>query len=175
DLAAGQGTGAPPAALDLPFAPRGLLAVPGSARMIVADAFAGKLAVVDLRRRAVESVRDLAGHNLRGLALDRAGKHLLLAHQTLQSQGHPTPGEIRSGALVNNVVRRIPLADLLTPGADILRGERLYSLGDVDLGAADPADLAEAGDSLLVTVAGAHELHVGRPEEVLWTRLAVGR
>src|SRR5207302_1892420 len=60
-----------PAVVDLPFAPRRQLLVPGTSKVIVADAFAGSLALVDLRRRALDSVRHLASHNLRGLALDR--------------------------------------------------------------------------------------------------------
>src|SRR5262249_15532060 len=42
--------GPDPVPLDLPFAPRRLLPVPGTPQLIVADAFGGRLAVVDLRR-----------------------------------------------------------------------------------------------------------------------------
>jgi YVTN family beta-propeller protein len=163
------------AMVDLPFAPRRLLAVPDSPRMIVADAFGGKLAVVDLQHGLVESVRDLAAHNIRGMTLDRLGQSVLLAHQTIQPQGHTVAGDIRSGNVVNNVIRKIPLADLLDPGVDILRNERTYSLGDVEQGAGDPTELAETNDgTLVVALAGVGEVVVGRPEQVLWTRLAVG-
>jgi YVTN family beta-propeller protein len=162
-------------ALDLPFAPRRQLALPGTSHVLVADAFAGNLAVVNLRQQAVESVRHLPAHNLRGLALDRHGKHLLLTHQVLHSEGRPAAGDIRSGSLISNNVRRLALADVLDPLADVVRHERLYSLGDVERGAGDPTDIAETLDgTVLVALAGVNELAVGRPEEVLWTRLAVG-
>jgi cytochrome c peroxidase len=62
------------------------------------------------------------------------------------------------------------------PGADIQRNQRLYSLGDVERGAGDPAAVAPFGaDTVVVALAGVDEVAVGRPEEVLWTRVAVGR
>src|SRR5207248_7622001 len=150
--------------------------VPGSARLIVADAFGGKLAVVDLRRKALESVRSLLAHNLRGLALDRSRGSLLLTQQVLYSQGHTTRGNIPTGNLITNNVYKLALATLLDPRGDILREDRIYALGDVELGAGDPADVAETDDgSLLVALAGMSELAIGRPEAATWTRLPVGR
>jgi cytochrome c peroxidase len=182
DLAAarkrGSGQAAAPAAatLDLPFAPRRQLLVPGSARLIVADAFGGKLAVVDLRRKVIESVRGLTAHNIRGLALDGRRRSLLLTQQVLYGQGHTTKGNIPTGNLITNNVYKLSLATLLDPRADILREDRVYALGDVELGAGDPAEVVETEDgSLLVTLAGMNELAVGRPEAATWTRLPVGR
>jgi YVTN family beta-propeller protein len=171
DLAAGK-----TAVLDLPFAPRRQLLAPGSAKLIVADAFADQLAVVDLRRKAVESVRSLAGHNFRGLALDHRQSSLLLTHQMLHAQGRTTAGDIRNGSLLTNNVRKLLLASVLDASADALRGERLYTLGDVERGAGDPAAVAETSDGqVLVTLAGVNELAIGRPEQALWARLPVGR
>jgi YVTN family beta-propeller protein len=178
DLAAArQGAGGPfSAAVDLPFAPRRLLAVPGGAKLIVADAFGGRLAVVDLARKRVESVRGLAAHNVRGLALDRRRKSLLLAHQVLHAQGRTVRGDIVSGNVIANNVSRLSLAAVLDPLADIQRDDRLYALGDIERGAGDPAEVAETEDGrVLVTLAGVNELAVGRPEEATWTRLPVGQ
>lgn len=166
----------PPAPIDLPFAPRRQLPIPGTSKLIVADSFAGKLAVVDLRKKKIESVRDLPIHNIRGLALDPGGKSMVLTHQVLHARGHTTAGEIRTSNLITNNVRRLSLAAVLDPLADVHRDERVYSLGDVELGAGDPAEVVESYDGrLLVTVAGVNELFIGRPEEVIWTRLPVGR
>jgi YVTN family beta-propeller protein len=174
--AGGQDAGPVSAAVDLPFAPRRLLAVPGGAKMIVADAFGGRLAVLDLARRRVESVRGLAAHNVRGLALDRRRKGLLLAHQVLHAQGRTVPGDIVSGNVIANNVSRLALAAVLDPLADIQRDDRLYALGDIERGAGDPGEVAETADGrMLVTLAGVNELAVGRPEEATWTRLAVGQ
>jgi YVTN family beta-propeller protein len=160
--------------IDLPFAPRQQLAIAGTSKLIVADAFAGKLAVVDLVRNEIDSARTLAAHNLRGLALD--GKHLLVTHQTLYSQGRANAGDIRSGSLIENSLRRLVLANLLNPQADLLRDEQLYSLGDVEQGAGDPAETAAVGDGqIAVAVSGVDELHLGKPEQALWTRIPVGR
>ncbi len=171
-----QGAGPVVAAVDLPFAPRRLLAAPGGAKVIVADAFGGQLAVVNLARRRVESVRGLVAHNLRGLALDRRRKSLLLAHQVLHAQGRTVPGDIVSANVIANSVARLSLASVLDARGDILRDDRLYALGDIERGAGDPAAVAETEDGrLLVTLAGVNELAIGRPEEALWTRLPVGQ
>lgn len=165
-----------PRVVELPFAPRRQLVIPGRDKLLVADAFGGKVAVVALVTGRVESLRDLNVHNIRGLSLERGGKGVWLSHQVLHAQGHTTIGDIRTGNLITNNVRRLALAGVLDPLGDILGNDRLYSLGDVELGAGDPAEVAEgpAGE-LLVALAGVNELAIGRPEQGLWTRLAVGR
>ena len=164
------------AVIDLPFAPRCQLPVPGTFKVLVADAFAGKLAVVDLRQKKIESLRDLAIHNIRGLALDRSGKHVWLTHQMLNPRGHTTAGDIRTSNVITNHVHKFSLAAVLDPSADVLAGDLLYPLGDVEQGAGDPAQVAENSDGhVLVTFAGVNELAIGRPREAIWTRLAVGR
>jgi YVTN family beta-propeller protein len=164
-----------PAVIDLPFAPRRQVVVPGTRKLLVADSFAGKLAVVDLQRKKMESLRNLPAHNIRGLSLDRERKSLWLTHQVLHAQGHPTPGDIRSGSLISNNVRKMSLASLLDPVADVMRDDRLFFLGDVDRGAGDPADVVETDNGeVLVALAGVNELAIGRPEQATWSRLAVG-
>ncbi|MCI0462599.1 MAG: hypothetical protein L0Z62_37085 [Gemmataceae bacterium] len=182
------------AVLDLPFAPRRLLPLPGGSRVLVADAFGGRLAVVDLKRKEVESVRALGAHNIRGLALSRSGepsrtkagvplgsRHLQggrsvwVAHQVLHGQGRTTIGDIVSGNVITNNVRSLSRATVLDPLADLLREDRLYAVGDIERGAGDPAEVAEGIDGqVLVTLAGVSELAIGRPAEATWTRLAVG-
>src|SRR5207253_3207328 len=49
-------------AIPLPFAPRLQLPVADTNKVIVADAFGGKIAVVDVARGSVESVRRLPAH-----------------------------------------------------------------------------------------------------------------
>jgi YVTN family beta-propeller protein len=166
-----------PTKIDLPFAPRQQLLSPDGAKLIVADSFGGKIALVDVERRVLESVRDLADvHNIRGLAWSRDGKGLWLTHQILHSQGHPNPGEIRAGSVVSNHLRKLSKATVLDPRADLLRDELIYSLGDIERGAGDPSAVAELGDGrLLITLAGINELLIGRPERVLWNRIDVGR
>lgn len=169
-----DGKSSAPTALDLPFAPRRQLLLPGD-KLLVADSFAGGLALVDLRHKTVEAVRYLTAHNLRGLSLGQ-GQGVWLTHQVLHRQGHPTPGDIRSASLLANNLHRLALASVLDPLVDLTRDDRLYALGDVELGAGDPAEAAELDDgTVLVALAGVDELAVGRPDEALWTRLPVGR
>jgi YVTN family beta-propeller protein len=175
----------PPAWLDLPFAPRLQIWVPATdksdaatntaEKLVLADAFAGKLAVLDVRRRRIDSVRDLDVHNIRGLGLDTDKKGLWLSHQVLHAQGHTTAGDIRTGNLLTNNVRRLSLAALVDPLADILAHDSLYFLGDVERGAGDPGAVAELADGrLLVSLSGVNELAIGQPKQGMWTRLPVG-
>ena len=69
--------------LNLPFCPRNLAWVRGGTKLVVADGFGGKLAVVDARGGSLESVRSLPAHNIRGLAAAPDGKTLVVAHQTM--------------------------------------------------------------------------------------------
>jgi YVTN family beta-propeller protein len=163
-----------PTVVDLPFAPRAQLAIDN--KLVVADSFGGQLALVDLQRQQVDSVRSLPIHNIRGLALDQARKHLLLTHQMLHRQGHPNATDIRSGSLVSNHVRQLKLTHVLNPADYLSHDEELYQLGDVEEGAGDPAAVVAGADgSLLVAFAGVHELAIGWPHKVIWTRLPVGQ
>src|SRR5262249_18742513 len=87
-----------------PFAPREQLPVGGD-QLVVADAFGGQLATVDLGRGEVRSVRTLPAHNIRGLALSGDGRDLLVAHQTLNGRANTSFDDVHWGNLITNVVR----------------------------------------------------------------------
>jgi YVTN family beta-propeller protein len=160
----------------LPFAPRLQLPLPGGNEVAIADAFGGRLAVVDAARGTVVSVRSLPGHNLRGLALSSDGKELLIAQQVLFEQIPTKPDEVRWGNVITNGLRSVSLADVRRPDADLVSASRLQHLGDFIRGAADPAGVAVAGDRILVALAGTGEVALGPAgfrED--WPRLRVGR
>jgi cytochrome c peroxidase len=159
----------------LPFAPRLQLALPGGDRLVVADAFGGRVAVVDAGRGAVESVRTLPLHNIRGLALSADGKELLLAHQMLSEDSPTRSDEVRWGNVVSNVLRSLPLAAVLKPEADLLRGSRQQPLGDFLHGTADPAGVSVAGGRTVVALAGTGEVALGPVGPKPWDYLRVGR
>jgi YVTN family beta-propeller protein len=160
----------------LPLAPRRLLPVPGSAMVIVADAFGGRLAVVDAARGAVETVRTLPGHNVRGLALARGGQELLISHQTLNRLATTSRDDIHWGNLLTNNVRALSLPRVLGQDGDLLRGSALHQLGHVDRGAGDPAGLAVTADgTVAVALAGVGEVALGPGPRGDWRRVAVGR
>jgi YVTN family beta-propeller protein len=161
--------------VDLPFAPRKQLLLPGDKKAVVADSFGGQLAVVDVEHGAVESVRALPVHNIRGLALSADGRRLLMAHQVLNPLAQTTRDDILWGNLLTNNVRALPLAGLLDPKADLLHDSELYHLGDVDHGTGDPAGIAVGADGrMVVALAGVGELAIGSERGDGWRNVAVG-
>ncbi|HEV3255408.1 MAG TPA: cytochrome c peroxidase [Gemmataceae bacterium] len=161
--------------ITLPFAPRRQLLAPDGARLIVADAFGGRLALVDIGRGSVDSVRRLPAHNIRGLAWSADGKDLLVSHQVLNGLAETTLDDVHWGNVMTNTVRVLPAAAVLSRRADLLRGGRLYQLGDVGRGAGDPAGLAVGAATVVVALAGVGEVALGPDKEAGWQRLAVGR
>jgi YVTN family beta-propeller protein len=160
--------------VDLPFPPRLLLPLGGD-RLLAADAFGGRLAVVDVGRGAPESVRSLPAHNLRGLALSADGKEVLVAHQVLFEESPTRADEVRWGNVITNGLRSLPLTGIQTPSADLLEGGRLQMLGDFLQGAADPAGVAVVGGRAVVALAGTGEVALEPGRESYWVRLRVGR
>ena len=85
--------------LDLPFCPRELALVADGSKLVVADAFGGRLAVVDAKRRAIDSVRSLPAHNIRGLAFAPDGQTLVIAHQVLNRLAQTSFDDVHWGLL----------------------------------------------------------------------------
>jgi mono/diheme cytochrome c family protein len=166
--------------IDLPFAPRKQLLVENGRKLLVADAFGGKLAVVDVKTRRVDKVHSLPAHNIRGLALLPAsadGPRLLLAHQMLSGLATADRDDVHWGNLITNNLRVLPMADVVAPRADVLRHSFVSYLGEVGHGAGDPAGVAVAGrGNLVVSLGGVGEIALG-PDEAggTWTRLKAGR
>jgi YVTN family beta-propeller protein len=161
--------------VELPFAPRCQLMLPDHRKLVVADAFGGRLAVVDLNRDEVESVRVLPAHNIRGLARTPDGARLLLSHQVLSRRATTSFDDIHWGNLLTNNVRSLSLAAVLDPKADLLRDSTLHQLGDVGHGTADPSGLAvEPDGDVVVALGGVNEVTVGREPSEVWRYFSVG-
>ena len=164
--------------LDLPFCPRELALVADGSKLIVADAFGGKLAVVDAKRRGIDLVRSLPAHNIRGLAFAPAGQTLVVAHQGLNRLAQTSFDDVHWGLLIRNHLRVVRTEALLEPGPDsaLLDGSRLFDLGDVGYGAGDPADVAyDARGNLLVALAGVDEVAITANPDQGPRRIVVGR
>lgn len=131
--------------IPLPFAPRQQLLVDRGERLVVADAFGGKLAVIDPARGEIESVRELLAHNIRGLCLNAEGNRLLVAHQVLNSLAHTTTDDVHWGMLMGNTVHSLMLKNVLDREQDFLRDSITYPLGEAGHGAADPGAIAAVG------------------------------
>ena len=149
--------------LELPFCPGELASSGGGSKLVVADAFGGRLAVVDTRRRAIESVRTIPGHNIRGMAFAPDGKSLVIAHQYLNHLAQTTFDDVHWGLLIRNHLRVVRTDALLGAGSDssLLDGGRLFDLGDVGYAAGDPGSIAFArGGNLIVALAGVDEIAI---------------
>ena len=92
-----------------------MLLVKGGTKLIVADAFGGKLGIVDTAARKLEAVRQLPAHNIRGLAVSPDGKKLLVAHQILNDLAETTHNDVHWGVLMSNVLRWLSLDRVLDP------------------------------------------------------------
>jgi YVTN family beta-propeller protein len=166
------------ARLDLPFCPREMALVADGSRLIVADAFGGRLAVVDVKQRTIESVRSLPAHNIRGLALAPDGQTLVAAHQVQSRLAQSSFDDVHWGLLVRNHLRILRIDTLLRPGPDaaLLDSGRLFDLGDVGYAAGDPADLAfDARGNLIVALAGVDEVAITASADHGARRIVVGR
>lgn len=165
-----------PQRISLPFAPRTQLALPDDRTLLVADAFGGRLGVVDLVDRRLRHVHDLPAHNLRGLALSSDRRHLLVTHQVLNPLARTTSNDVFWGLLMSNNIWRLPLSDVLDGQAPLARRGRVVPLGQAGQAAGDPADVRVLGDeSFVVALAGVHQLGIGHHDRIGITRVRTGR
>ncbi|MEO2012869.1 MAG: cytochrome c peroxidase [Fuerstiella sp.] len=129
-------------------------------QFIVADRFRGQLAVVDAAAQAIVSESSLHGHNIRGLTVEPDGVHVLVAHQILSRVARTSFDDVHWGMVMQNVVRRIPTADLLNAAADVAKVGRVYRLGDTGEGFADPTDVLASDGGFAVLSGGTNQLMV---------------
>ena len=167
--------------IELPFSPRAQCFVADGAKLVVADAFGGSLAVIDVRTCELLSVRQLPGHNLRGLALSPDGRQLFVTHQVLNSNVETSQRNVFWGAVMSNVVRTLPIDELLAQTSEPLPAPAGFSpatlaIGGLGSGAGDPGPLAvtSAGD-IVVALGGVREVAVRRAGQTGWLRETSGR
>jgi YVTN family beta-propeller protein len=161
----------------LPFAPRLLAwADPGS-RLVAADAFGGRIALVDPAVDRPESIRSIPAHNIRGLARTPDGRALVVAHQTLNKLARTSFEDVHWGSLLGNHLRILSLSAVLDPQGDLLRGSKLIDLGRTGRAAGDPGALAiDNQGRLAVALAGIHEVAlIADPSSSQARRIAVGQ
>jgi len=156
------------AVTDLPFAPRKMLWVENGKRLIVADAFGGRLGILDPDRARVVAVKHVAGHNIRGLAISGDGKDLLIAQQVLNAESKTMRSPVFWGNLMQNVMRSQSLEELLSPETEPAnRGDlfRTEPLGHPSNATGDPYDVKVLpGGQTVVSLSGVGELAI-RPSD----------
>ncbi len=161
--------------LPLPFPPRLQALAPDGRTLIVAGAFGGQLAVVDIAKFGLRLVKTVPGQNIRGMAWSGDGRQLFLAQQTLNRLGYTSQEDLHWGSVVSNVVRSLERSAIEDPQTDILSGSRAIELGQVGNGASDPAALAVAPDGTLsVTLSGIGEVASGQVDAARFRRFKVG-
>src|SRR5262249_31171464 len=160
----------------LPFAPRLQCMLPQRSQVVVADAFGGHLAVVDVAAGRVVAVHELTGHNLRGLALSADGKQLLVAHPILDPKAATTRQHSDPGILMATGLRSIPLDAWQGSTADLQEASQVFPLGTLRAGAGDPAGVVVADRGpIAVALAGVDEVALVRADEEPAQRVTVGR
>jgi YVTN family beta-propeller protein len=163
--------------IELSFSPRLTAYAREGAKLIAADAFAGKLAVVDMPRGAVESVRSIPAHNIRGLVVTSDGETLVVAHQTLNRAARTDFEDVHWGVLLNSHLRSLRIDALLgaRSDAEVLRGSCMVNIGTSGNGAGDPAALAPDGaGGMVVALSGVDEVALCRSPTGHFRRFPVG-
>ncbi len=164
--------------VELPFAPREMAAIPDGRHLVAADAFGGRLAIVDHRRRSVEAIRSIPAHNIRGMVVSPDGRSLVLAHQYLDRLARTTFDDVHWGLLIRNHLRVLPVEAVFSARDDpgLLVGGRLIDLGDVGYAAGDPGAIAfDNQGGLMVGLAGMDELAMAAAIGEGPRRVVVGR
>ncbi|MGE3819667.1 MAG: cytochrome c peroxidase [Isosphaeraceae bacterium] len=163
--------------VELPFPPRCLTWLPGTDQVVVADAYAGRLLVVNAGTGATGPVRAFPAQNVRGLAVSTRGDSVLLAYQELSPSATTDQEDVHWGRLLNNHLRTIRVESLLTAKTDqgLLEGSLTFDLGSFGNGAGDPAGIAvdEVG-GVAVALSGVGEVSIGLNPTDMRHRTRVG-
>lgn len=162
--------------IDLPFAPRQQVILPGDKQVIVFDSFGGRFAVVELATGTIVLQRDFPGHAVRGLVLSPDGQMLLASHQMLNPDAHVNRSDIHWGLLMSNDLRWMKLASLLDPSLEIYAGGRVHPLGVPGRGGGDPAGLAmtRAG-AVVACLGGVNQVMIGTQDDLSFKPVNVGK
>ena len=156
--------------LELPFAPRAQVVIPGRERLVVAESFGGQLAVIDFRSSRIERLLSLSvAHNIRGLAVTIDGSRLLVSQQSIDPKATTDRSDIRWGVLMSNTLLSLLVDDVLSPTGNIVHGMRALDLGDQTIPSGDPQQVVvDTNGDIMVALGGVQRVAIGHPD---WPRL----
>ena len=137
--------------IELPFAPLELLHLPSGDKLLVAEAFGNRLAVLGADGKLLK-MHEIDGHNIRGLTLSQDGKSVLIAHQQIPDKAVASYDGLHWGRIVTNAVQVLDASKLLSADTPKDAEGWLNTFGDVGNAAADPSEVI-TGDNGLVAVA----------------------
>ena len=164
------------ATINLPFSPLLQILLPDPRYLVVAGAFGGELALLDIEAERLLQVHRLDGNNLRGLAISVDRQTLYVSHQILNDYPATTRGGVHWGGVLVNVIRAVKISSLhasqpLTSPAGDLR-----YLGHPDRAAGDPTGLIVSNEGRqILAYAGVSELAISDPDADYFQRVSVGR
>lgn len=159
----------------LPFAPREMLFLDAERKLIVADAFGPRLAVIDPTTASVDSVREIPAHGIRQMRLHPSGDRVLMTHQLISWSAHTTFDDVHWGVLMVNCLRSLPVSELVNPKADPIKAGQLQYLGGPERGAGDPAGFVlRTKTHVAVALAGTDEVLFTEEGRIVDERVKIG-
>ncbi|MBB76062.1 MAG: hypothetical protein CMJ75_16265 [Planctomycetaceae bacterium] len=164
------------ATIDLPFSPLLQICLPNPRYLVVAGAFGGELALLDIEAARLLHVHRLEGNNFRGLAISADRQSLYVAHQILNEYPATTRGGVHWGGVLVNVIRSVEIATLHVAQPSTRPAGDLRYLGHPDRAAGDPTGLIVSKEGRqILAFAGVSELAISDREADYFQRVSVGR
>lgn len=136
----------------LPFAPLELLLLPSEQKLLVAEAFGNRLALLDPETQSLITVHAIEGHNIRDLELSPDGKSVLIAQQQIPDKAVASYDGVHWGRIVTNGVQVLDVAKLLDTKTSKSVAGWLNTFGDVGSATADASEVL-TGENHLTAVA----------------------
>lgn len=162
------------ASIDLPYSPQAQCFV--NEKLIVSDAFADNMSIIELSNNTVEFTRKLPGHAATTLALSPDGEQVITAQSMLNELAHSVRNDVHWGLMVSNDARWIKLDRLLDKDTDIYSGATTRPLGGAGDAKGDPGALTVSRDGLVVvTLGGVDEIAFGKLTDAGFSYVRVGR
>lgn len=160
---------------DLDFAPHHLQFVHTDATLIVADAFGGHLAAVQVSDGQLLRDRVIPAHKIRGLNLTPDGQRLIVSHQMLNGLAHAIRNDVHWGLMMSNDLRWLDLEVLLSSDENFHRQSHMHPLGQPGAGMADPAGIALSSQGVVaVAVQGVDRVLMGVESDFSLRSISVG-
>ena len=161
----------------LPFSPGEIVAIPfngGATGFLVADAFRGKLALLDSNGTVVKPLT-ISGHNIRGLAVDSERDTVLISHQILYGDEQTTEDNIFWGSVIQNVVRTLSLDQITDLECEVDISLNPLSLGRPSDATGDPGSVLINNQTTAIALSGVHQVAFRPNPTQPFVRIDVGR
>jgi YVTN family beta-propeller protein len=139
--------------VDLTFAPGKMVFLPEHESLLIADAFNGMLAILDLHQHKLISVCNLQVNNIANLSLETNSNEptIWLSGESLNSYATTFNPEVTWGVLMDNQVRSIPLDQLLDASRSPVHLGNVYGMGDETGPGGDPGTVLIQSNGRLIT------------------------